>query len=333
MHYIVLDLEWNQPLSPQSKVFRTVGHRLIFEMIQIGAVKLDAGMKPVDSVSIPIHPTHYVRIHPRIRRMTQLGQEELADAPAFSEAMDQFLDWCGEDPVFLTWGCDDASVWKQNMDFFQYEKPMVPVFDIQRMFSDRLGSKERKGLKAAMELVGVEVDESLFFHNALHDAYYTALVFGKMPNPNEVMNYPVVPKNLLNSRRRAAQTGEREFDSVLAALESPDAQSPKCPQCGKALLVDPPYVQQSGDKYIGLGKCADHGMQLLRLRLRATEEGKCAMTLTVGKATAANCAYVRTKHLQMQQKAARHLELHGALPDLDQALRDADRTSMPFDEL
>ena len=42
MHYIILDLQWNQPLSYQSHVYREVGDKLIFEMIQIGAVKLDS---------------------------------------------------------------------------------------------------------------------------------------------------------------------------------------------------------------------------------------------------------------------------------------------------
>ena len=42
MTYIVLDLEWNQPISYQSRAYREVGSQLIFEMIQIGAVKLDS---------------------------------------------------------------------------------------------------------------------------------------------------------------------------------------------------------------------------------------------------------------------------------------------------
>jgi len=332
MHYIVLDLEWNQPLSAQSKVFRTVGHKLIFEMIQIGAVKMDPELNIVDTISIPICPTHYVRIHPRIRRMTHLGQEELAGAPTFLEAMDQFLTWCGEEPVFLTWGCDDASVWKQNMDFFQYPKPMPTICDLQRMFSDRLGSKERKGLKAAMELVGVDPDENLYFHNALHDAYYTALVFRQMAAPHEVMNYPVMPKNLLNSRRRSRETGQ-VYDTAREALAGLEAQQPKCPVCHRVMTLDPAYVQQAGDKYIALGKCCDHGMMLLRLHLRATDEGKCAMSLWINKAAPANCAYVRTKHLQMEQRSAQYLETHGALPDPDEALREADRTNMPFEDM
>ena len=80
MQYIVIDLEWNQPMSYDSAVYRQVGDRLIFEMIQIGAVKLNEQLEVCDSISIPIRPVHYVKIHPRIRKMTQLGPEELADA-------------------------------------------------------------------------------------------------------------------------------------------------------------------------------------------------------------------------------------------------------------
>ena len=97
MHYIVVDLEWNQPMSFDSSVFRQVGDRLVFEMIQIGAVKVDDKYQVVDSISIPIRPQYYVKIHPRIRKMTQLGAEELADAPTFLDAMAQFTAWCGEE--------------------------------------------------------------------------------------------------------------------------------------------------------------------------------------------------------------------------------------------
>ena len=84
MNYIVVDLEWNQPLSFDTHVYRQVGDRLIFEMIQIGAVKVGENFEVIDSISIPIKPTHYVKIHPRIRKLTQLGKEELEDALAKS---------------------------------------------------------------------------------------------------------------------------------------------------------------------------------------------------------------------------------------------------------
>lgn len=227
MHYIIIDLEWNQPLNYQSQVYREVGDRLIFEMIQIGAVKVDDRFQVVDSISIPIHPQHYVKIHPRIKRMTHLGSEELADAPTFLEAMDQFAAWCGEDYVLLTWGCDDVSVLKQNMDFFGCTVSLPPLCDIQRLFSDVYKCKERKGLKAAMDMLEIEPDENRFFHNALHDAYYTALVFAKLPDPTEVLKYPQQPKQLIRQGRveRTRLKGEC-YDSVKQAVSSENALAP-----------------------------------------------------------------------------------------------------------
>ena len=70
MHYIVMDLEWNQPTSFNTPVFRQIGDSLLFEVIQIGAVKLGDDFSVLDELSIPIRPTHYVDIHPRVRRMT-----------------------------------------------------------------------------------------------------------------------------------------------------------------------------------------------------------------------------------------------------------------------
>ena len=334
MQYVILDLEWNQPLSYQSHVYREVGDRLIFEMIQIGAVKVDESFAVTDSISIPIRPTHYVKIHPRIRRMTQLGAEELADAPDFLEAMRRFVSWCGEDYALLTWGCDDVSVLKQNMDFFQCDEKLPPLCDIQKMYSDVTGCRDRKGLKAAMEELSIQPDENRSFHNALHDAYYTALVFARLPHPEQVLNYPQQPKQLIhtNRTRRERLPGET-FDSLREALASPTACNPRCPRCGKpAPLEEEGYVKQCADKYIGLGHCRDHGAVLVRLRFQATDDGKRLMNMTTAFATAANRAYIHTKRLQVAQKEARYLAEHGELPDPEEELMNAERSSMPFDD-
>ena len=189
MTYIILDLEWNQPISYQSRTYREVGDKLIFEMIQIGAVKLDADLNPADTISIPIAPTHYLRIHPRIRRMTGLDSETLAGAPAFREALEQFAAWCGDDYTLLTWGIDDVSVLYQNIRFFHCEDiPLPSLCDIQQLFSQEHKLKDRAGLKAAMELMEIQPDENMSFHNALNDAWYTALVFKTLPDPSAVLN-------------------------------------------------------------------------------------------------------------------------------------------------
>ena len=333
MTYIVLDLEWNQPISYQSSTFRKVGDKLMFEMIQIGAVKLDADLNPGEAISIPIAPTHYVKIHPRIRRMTGLDSETLAGAPAFREALQQFAAWCGEDYTLLTWGIDDVSVLYQNIHFFHCEDIVLPpLCDIQRLFSTVHNLKDRSGLKTAMEMVNITPDDTMSFHNALNDAWYTALVFKTLPDPSAVLNYPQEPRPLIHSRHVTRERTEGEtFASVRDALASETAIHPVCPRCGRVLALDGEYIRQSADKYIAVAKCRNHGRILIRLRFRIDDDGKKIMTRTTAPATSANVAYIHTKQLQNQQRQEQYLESHGSLPDPDEELLNADVSSMPFD--
>ena len=333
MNYIILDLEWNQPLSYQSKPYREVGDKLIFEMIQIGAVRLGPDLTPAEAISIPIAPTHYLRIHPRIRRMTGLDSEKLAGCPTFRDALQQFSDWCGKDYTLLTWGCDDISVLYQNIIFFHCEDiPLAQLCDIQKLFSDVHHLKDRSGLKAAMELSGIHPEESMAFHNALYDAWYTALVFKTLPDPDQVLNYPQQPRQLIHPKKNAREkTPGEAFDSVRDALQSETAVHPVCPRCGRILALDGEYVKQSADKYIAVARCKNHGRILIRLRFRVDEDGKKVLSRSTAPATGANVAYVHTKQLQMRERQARYLEEHGTLPDPDEELLNADVSSMPFD--
>ena len=333
MTYIIVDLEWNQPISYQSRTYREIGDKLIFEMIQIGAVRLGSDLTPAEAISIPIAPTHYLRIHPRIKRMTGLDSEKLAGAPNFREALLQFTSWCGEDYTLLTWGCDDISVLYQNITFFHCEDiALPPLCDIQKLFSEVHHLKDRSGLKAAMDMMGIKAEESMSFHNALYDAWYTALVFKTLPDPDAVLNYPQKPRQLIHARKNAREKTPGEvFDSVREALQSETALHPVCPRCGRVLTLDGEYIKQSADKYIAVAKCKSHGRVLIRLRFRIDEDGKKLLTRTTAPATNANVAYVHTKQLQMQQRQARWLEEHGTLPDPDEELLNADLSSMPFE--
>lgn len=330
MQYIIIDLEWNQPLSYQSRVYREVGERLNFEMIQIGAARMSSDMKVQETASFLIKPTKYVNIHPRIRRMTGLGQEELADAPHFAEAMAQFEKWCGEDYVLLTWGIDDISVLQQNIDFFGYAWQRPVMCDIQRLFSDVHQLKDRAGLSAAMELVNIAPEEDRPFHNAEHDAYYTGLVFATCPDPDKVMNYPQQPKRLTHavSKKEKGQT----YATIAEALQSEQATVPVCPACGKPAKPDGAWVPQSPDKYISLARCRSHGALMLRARLRVVDEDKRSLSVSVSKAAPSNVAYVHTKQLQVKAREEQYMAAHGKPIDYEEALRNADRSSVPFED-
>ena len=323
MHYIVMDMEWNQPVSYESSIFKQVGDRLLFEVIQIGAVKLDENREIVDTISLPVKPTCYVRIHPRVRRMTGLNDDILERAPYFSEAVEQFAAWCGDDYVLLTWGCDDVSVLHQNMQFFECQAALAPMYDIQVLYSviNNLG-KDRKGLSAAMEDLKIEPEAEKTFHNALHDAYYTALVFQKLPEPKDVLNHIETPKKLVHINRRDPKMRNRkQYASLDAAFESEDAMAAACPMCKQKTLQDGAYIRQAGNKYIGLLNCPEHGAVLAQLNLAAEENGTVMMAVTTSMANKLKVAYIHTKQLQPPLN-----------DDPMAALKAAGRTNMPFDD-
>lgn len=307
MQFIVMDLEWNQPLSYNSSAYKSVDGKLIFEMIQIGAVKLNEKREVIDSFSQLIQPTCYLKLHPRIKRITQIEQEDLEGAPQFSEALKLFETWCGKDYALLTWGCDDISVLEQNINFFACEHTLGNIYDMQRLFGEIIGnSKERKGLKAAMDYYQIDPNDDKAFHNAVNDAYYTALVFARFPEPGKVLEYPLKPKKLLHvdRRKKTAVSVTRVSKSVADSLNSSASLRIPCPICGKKQELSVGYVLQEEGRYMALALCPDHGLIFSRLRFFKNEEGRRVMERSVSLSDEQNKAYVSTKILQWRNKLA-----------------------------
>lgn len=329
MHYIVLDLEWNQPTSTQSAVYRRVGDSLIFEVIQIGAVKVDDAFRVVDSLSIPIKPTYYTSIHPRVKRMTGLNPTVLADAPAFPEAMEQFCDWCGDEYVFVTWGCDDVSVLQQNIDFFGFKRPLPKMYDLQRYYAKVLGlGQSQKALKSAMEQLEIDPDEERSFHNALDDAYYTALVLGKLPTPDKVLEYEETPRKLGHGVKRTRLRATHMIKSVAEAMRGEALATPECPACKQRAKLTTELIYQAPGKYVALAKCAQHGELFVRVRFGMLPDGQKGMNLSVGTADRQTKAYVHTKLLQYQYRCKR-----GDFDGMDiEALDELKSSNMPFED-
>ena len=67
-NFIIFDLEWNQ--SPQGK--EGMVEHIPFEIIEIGAVKLDEHLRQVDEFHQLILPVVYLQLHYKISEVTHL---------------------------------------------------------------------------------------------------------------------------------------------------------------------------------------------------------------------------------------------------------------------
>ena len=114
MNYIVFDLGWNQ--CPYGK--ERENEKLPFEIIGIGAVKLNEQFEMMESFQCLVQPMVYKKLHYRTQDIIGLSMKELEKGIPFYRAIREFLKWCGEDSTFCTWGSMDLLELQRNMKYY-----------------------------------------------------------------------------------------------------------------------------------------------------------------------------------------------------------------------
>lgn len=232
MHYIIMDLEWNNAYARKVKGF-------INEVIEVGAVKLDGNLNYVDEFSRLIKPSISKKLRGNVKRLTHISNEEVRGGDSFVDVMSDFRNWVGrEESVVLTWGDGDIRVLIENFRYFCDIRTLpflTDYMDLQRYFEikNKLPKSKQIGLFDAAELSGVDV-ELFSHHRALDDSLITAeclrkvydsadfsehivkcddAFYGRLqfkPHAIGNINNPLVDKSLLDFRcERCGSKGEQ----------------------------------------------------------------------------------------------------------------------------
>lgn len=181
--YTFLDLEFNQAFDfPDDPA--PLNENCRFEIIQIGAVRMDENYNIGEKLSILIHPVVYPRVNPFVKKMTGITTEMLENQPEFPEAYKIFREFIGKDRMLCTWGTSDVHALYRNMVYHGVAKPPMRIeyIDVQNMATKYLKYSHggNIGLQKAVE--AFELPEEEQFHDACCDALYTARVYKAM-NP------------------------------------------------------------------------------------------------------------------------------------------------------
>ncbi len=278
MDYIVMDLEWNQ--NPYGK--NNHHPDIPFEIIEIGAVRVTEDREIRDSYQQVIRPRVYKRLHYKIQEITHFTEEELSYGKDFKRAIVEFLEWCGDDYMFCTWGSMDLTELQKNMRHYKLERILeFPLFyvDLQKMFSLRYDDGHMKRtLTSAVEYL--EIPEENAFHRALSDAYYTAKVM-------QVMDFEKYKGRLSIDTFYAPRIKEeeifvrfdqytklvtREFLDKEEMFADEDVKSLCCNRCDKPLEILLDWFSDSGKTYYCLGKCPEHGYVRGKIKVKKLEE-------------------------------------------------------------
>ncbi len=300
MDYIVLDMEWNQPWpgSPSAKKVLPVSIR--GEIIQIGAVRVTREQLVADEFQVLILPKYYRSLNRRVSKLTGIKESRLkAEGIPFAEAMEQFRAWCGEDVIFLTWGFDDIPILRENLQLHGLDTGWTDRwYNAQMIFNAQTdGSNSQKALKTAMEMF--EIEPTRPAHDALGDAYHTALICAMLQLERGIAEYGAALKSHENGFHGAELPGciarkvFYDYGDKRAALSAMSGEENECPVCGRRMLGSRWFSQQ-GHRYMDLATCPEHGKFLIRVRLSEQEDGKIRVSRLTYEATSeAAEAYAR----------------------------------------
>ena len=280
MNYIVFDLEWNQ--CPYGK--NRENPQLPFEIIEIGAIKLDDQKRTVDEFHMMIHPMVYKKMHYRTQEILGVDMKTLESGEFFYRAIRQFLQWCGEEYRFCTWGNMDLVELQRNMKYYGLQdllKGPIRFYDVQKLFSLAYeDGKSRKALEYGIDYLKLE--KSGQFHHALTDAYYTAEIFKTLDDGIADQHFSIDcyqnPKSKKEEIHVTFETYEkyisREFDCKEDAMKDREVASSRCFLCGRSMRKKIRWFSINSKNYYCAAYCSQHGFFKGKVRMKKTEEGK-----------------------------------------------------------
>ncbi len=172
MNHIVIDLEMNKI----EKRYREKC-KLSSELIEIGAVKMDARFEVIDTYQTYVSPD-FDKMNALIIGLTGITDDKLEGAPKFAAALDDFARWIGKEKTqFYSWSMSDIRQFQNEAEFKEYRGKIIHKMevnwnDFQEEYSRLLGIKKKVKLKQAVAAADYEFTGAA--HTALADAVNTA---------------------------------------------------------------------------------------------------------------------------------------------------------------
>jgi inhibitor of KinA sporulation pathway (predicted exonuclease) len=217
MNYVVFDLEFNQAYKDNHEK----NPKCPFEIIQIGAVKLDENFNTIDTFDKLIKPEVYTELSPIVKNITKISEDDLDLSNPFEDIYNEFINFVkGDGTIFCIWGLADIKEFFRNVVYHKLDTSIIPreYINLQNYASRYFNSPNGTniGLSTTVKLLDIKMDTQ--FHNAYNDAYYTAEILKKLYTDKiEIKTYD--PNNEKNITRVKKGKSKVDFLAMIKQIE------------------------------------------------------------------------------------------------------------------
>ena len=209
MNYIIFDLEYNQQ-HPDDINTSDSKPPLLFEVIQIGAIKLNKNLKTLSTFNSLVKPNIHTKLHPYVENLTNITIEDLNESLDFEKVYNNFIKFIGnEENVLVVWGASDIKELINNINFYKIKPSNISnkYIDIQSYATKlfKLPKGQKIGLQKAVEKLNIPLEGE--FHDAFYDAHYTTEVF------KSIYNKKITIQNFNKDSKKKTKPKKEKLDS------------------------------------------------------------------------------------------------------------------------
>ncbi|NLM79084.1 MAG: exonuclease domain-containing protein [Ruminococcaceae bacterium] len=269
MHYIVFDLEWNSA-GRANRVDQAIQDIIPFEIIEIGAVKLDEAFQTIARFSTQIRPRIYPILTGPVAAVTRRHQQSMKYGLNFQDAARDFFDFCGDDYIFCTWSESDTATLLMNLRYYEIAEQLDALcLDVQFLFDHVVEQADtQRSIEYAIDFLNLKKNQP--FHQAVNDAWYTGQILREIVLNNQqeaevadLINRYAFDPNL----NRSSQIRLSDLPDLPAIQAELGIQSLVCPACSIQLQQIQAW-QLDKNRLTALFYCEIHGKVTAKCRFR-----------------------------------------------------------------
>ncbi|MDW7658076.1 MAG: 3'-5' exonuclease [Bacillota bacterium] len=282
MNYIVFDLEWNSA-GRANKVTKAIQDAIPFEIIEIGAVKLNSQFEVIGKFSTQIKPRIYPILTGPVAAVTRRHQQSMKYGLDFRDAARDFLAFCGQDYLFCTWSESDTATLIMNLRYYGMADQLeVLCLDVQYLFDMIIEQADiQRSIEYAVDFLNIPKQQP--FHQAVHDAYYTGQIFRQIVavNVSEQNDIDLIARYAFDPNlNRSYQFYLSNLPDTAAVVAELDQQAATCPACGTLLQQEQEWTLEK-NKLTALFACPEHGQITGKSRLHRKNGDLVSAAVTI----------------------------------------------------
>lgn len=175
MNYIILDLE--------ATCWQDRSTRRRSEIIEIGAVKINAHKEVVDEFTAFVQPIEHPELSDFCKELTTITQEDVDGAETFDVVICQFSEWINLDQPYLlgSWGMYDRNQFRKDCELHDLSIDWLKQhISLKHQYTQIKGLKRHMGMKGALWSEGIDLEGT--HHRGIDDARNISKIFLKLFN-------------------------------------------------------------------------------------------------------------------------------------------------------